>query len=470
MKCDHLLHQKPRLVKKLEHKMEEHEMEEQLQEEQFGFRKGKSTRDAIGLLRTIGERYLEKNKEYTTVSAIDNVIDDGDYDDDDDDDDSGGDGSSDGDMEDEDDDYLKFGDHTIASIDYGSIQFKYLKGFSILREEIELELGKMKNGKATGVDGIPIELVKYLNEDKKEILSLYNKIYDKAEWPEDFTETVLLSIPKKNNTKKCNEFRTISLISDSAKSLLRILDRRLYSKMEGLLEKEQFDFRKERGTRDATGLLRTVGERYLEKNKEVYVVFVNLEKAFDRVNWNKLMGILKKIGVDLKERRLFSNLYMKHIPSFAHIHISNASSRFSSLRRNVHRVKPSAQCSTLLSGGGYLQQREDIIPTAARISERTAIPHTAPPATSASGSPGFGCTVRITIKPAHTLSGMFLNCQLERDKINIRSQIVEVVVVLVKYKQALGERYKALTCGAAQAGRQGSGNAVHGSKGNTLKQ
>ena len=43
----------------------------------------------------------------------------------------------------------------------------------------------------------------------------------------------------------------------------------------------------------------------------MYAVFVDLEKAFDIVDWTKLMGILKKIGVDLKERRLLSNLYMK---------------------------------------------------------------------------------------------------------------------------------------------------------------
>ena len=43
----------------------------------------------------------------------------------------------------------------------------------------------------------------------------------------------------------------------------------------------------------------------------MYAVFVDLEKTFDRVNWKKLMGILKKIGVDWKERRLLSYLYMK---------------------------------------------------------------------------------------------------------------------------------------------------------------
>ncbi|KAJ4432752.1 hypothetical protein ANN_21390 [Periplaneta americana] len=81
--------------------------------------------------------------------------------------------------------------------------------------------------------------------------------------------------------------------------------------MEDQLEEEQFGFRKGKGTRDAIGLLRTIGERYLEKNKEVYIVFMDLEKAFDRVDWNKLIEILKKIGLDWKERRLFSNLYMK---------------------------------------------------------------------------------------------------------------------------------------------------------------
>ena len=77
------------------------------------------------------------------------------------------------------------------------------------------------------------------------------------------------------------------------------------------LEDEQFGFRKGKGTRNAIGLIRTIGERYIEKDKDVYAVFVDLEKAFDRVNWGKLWGILNKIGVDWKERRAFSNFYMK---------------------------------------------------------------------------------------------------------------------------------------------------------------
>ncbi|KAJ4449902.1 hypothetical protein ANN_01308 [Periplaneta americana] len=70
------------------------------------------------------------------------------------------------------------------------------------------------------------------------------------------------------------------------KILLRILNRRLYSKM----EEEQYGSWKGKDARNAIGLLQTIGER---------------------VDWNEVLGILKKCGVDWKERRLFSNLYMK---------------------------------------------------------------------------------------------------------------------------------------------------------------
>ena len=95
------------------------------------------------------------------------------------------------------------------------------------------------------------ELVKCLVEGKKEILFLCNKIYNEDEWPEEFTDIVLLPIPKKNKAKKCKEFRNISLISHTAKTILRIVNRRLRSKMEEELEEEQFGFRKGKGTRHA---------------------------------------------------------------------------------------------------------------------------------------------------------------------------------------------------------------------------
>ena len=74
--------------------------------------------------------------------------------------------------------------------------------------------------------------------------------------------------------------------------------------------KTQLGFRKACGTRDAIGVMRMLCERSLEFNNEVYVCFVDFEKAFDRVNWKKMMEVLKKLGVDCRNRRIISNLYL----------------------------------------------------------------------------------------------------------------------------------------------------------------
>ncbi|KAJ4436324.1 hypothetical protein ANN_18955 [Periplaneta americana] len=120
------------------------------------------------------------------------------------------------------------------------------KEFPVLSKEVELALREMMNGKATGIDGIPIELIKCLSENRKEFIS-YNEIFEKGEWPEDFTGTISLPVPNKN-VKNCNAFRSIILIPHSAKIFLRILNRRLYSKLKGELEEEQFSFRKGKAT------------------------------------------------------------------------------------------------------------------------------------------------------------------------------------------------------------------------------
>ena len=78
-----------------------------------------------------------------------------------------------------------------------------------------------------------------------------------------------------------------------------------------MIGRSQFGFRKGCGTRDAIGVMRTVCERSLEHEKEVYVCFVDFEKAFDRVNWVKMFEILKHLHIDWKDRRLLKDLYMR---------------------------------------------------------------------------------------------------------------------------------------------------------------
>ena len=65
------------------------------------------------------------------------------------------------------------------------------------------------------------------------------------------------------------------------------------------------------GIRDAIGMMRIIAERTLKVDEELCVCFIDWQKAFGRVNWTKLMQILKRTGIDWRERRLISKLNME---------------------------------------------------------------------------------------------------------------------------------------------------------------
>ena len=93
--------------------------------------------------------------------------------------------------------------------------------------------------------------------------------------------------------------------------MLRVLTKRLEAKTKLLLGRNQFGFRKGCGTRDAIGVMRTLCERSMEHGNDVYICFVDFEKAFDRVHWVKMFEILRDLHVDWKDRRLLQDLYMR---------------------------------------------------------------------------------------------------------------------------------------------------------------
>lgn len=193
--------------------------------------------------------------------------------------------------------------------DCGSVDEDNL-GPQIMEFEVRAAMSDMKASKAVGVDGIPVELLDGMGDTAvKELTLLCQKMYTQGTWPEDFLTTAMIPLEKKPKATKCSDFRTISLISHAAKIMLRILNRRLRAKMEEVVSEEQFGFRQGRGTRDAVGLLKSIIQRSLDVNKTVYVGFVDLEKAFDRVSWKKLMEILGRMGVDWRDRKLIRELY-----------------------------------------------------------------------------------------------------------------------------------------------------------------
>ena len=105
--------------------------------------------------------------------------------------------------------------------------------------------------KASGGDGIPVELFQTLKDDTvKELQSICQQIWKTQQWPQDWKKSVFIPIPKKGNAKECSNYRTIALISHASKVMFKILQARLQQYVNHELPDVQVGFRKGRVTRD----------------------------------------------------------------------------------------------------------------------------------------------------------------------------------------------------------------------------
>ena len=121
----------------------------------------------------------------------------------------------------------------------------------ILECEIKWALESITTNKASGGDGVPVELFQILKDDAVEVLhSICQQIWKTQQWPQDWKRSVFILIPKKGNAKECSNYRTIALISHSSKIMLKILQARLQQYVNHEHPYVQAGFRKGKGTRD----------------------------------------------------------------------------------------------------------------------------------------------------------------------------------------------------------------------------
>ena len=94
----------------------------------------------------------------------------------------------------------------------------------ILECEVKWTLESITTNKASGGDGIPVELFQILKDDAVKVLhSICQKIWKTQQWPQDWKRSVFIPIPKKGNVKECLNYCTIALISHTRKVMLKIL-------------------------------------------------------------------------------------------------------------------------------------------------------------------------------------------------------------------------------------------------------
>ena len=115
--------------------------------------------------------------------------------------------------------------------------------------EVEAAVQSLKEGKSAGVDNIPAELVQAGGEDVITALTIIcNRIWQTGEWPTSWTQSLVITLPKKGNLQQCQNYRTISLISHPSKVMLRIISYRLKPQAEKVIAEEQAGFRAGRST------------------------------------------------------------------------------------------------------------------------------------------------------------------------------------------------------------------------------
>ena len=155
----------------------------------------------------------------------------------------------------------------------------------ILEYEIKWAFGSITTYKASGGDGIPVELFQIVKDDAVKVLhSICQQIWKTQQWPQDWKRSVFIPIPKKGNAKECSNYHTIELISHASKVMLKILHARPQQYVNREIPDVQAGFRKGRGTRDQIANIRWIIEKAREFQKNIYFCFLDHAKAFDCVD------------------------------------------------------------------------------------------------------------------------------------------------------------------------------------------
>jgi hypothetical protein len=181
-----------------------------------------------------------------------------------------------------------------------------------LKSEVANAVKVAKPRKAMGPDELPSEVIKLLDEDSiQKLTKLFNEIYATGEIPNEWLLSTFITLPKKPTASKCDEYRMISLMSHLLKTFIRIIHSRIQSACEDSLDESQFGFRKGFGTREALFMINVLFQKCRDQRRDVYVCFLDYEKAFDRVKHDDMMRILKERNVNAFDRRIVENLYWK---------------------------------------------------------------------------------------------------------------------------------------------------------------
>ena len=165
--------------------------------------------------------------------------------------------------------------------------------------EVATAIKGIKSGKAAGEDEIRLEMLKALTGKRiLWLMQVCQVAWKFGKTPRNWQTGVIISIFKKGDRKQCTNYRGISLLSLPGKVYAKCLERKCREIAKSKLEDGQCGFHPGRSTTDQIFTLKQIFEKSWEYGKDLFACFVDLEKAYDRVPWDKLRKVLQEYDVN----------------------------------------------------------------------------------------------------------------------------------------------------------------------------
>ena len=170
--------------------------------------------------------------------------------------------------------------------------------FPILRDEMEAAVKSLKKVKSAGVNNITAKLIQAGGEAVTNILTaIYNKIWQTGDWPTPWTQSMVITLPKKGNLQLCQN-RAISLISHPSKVILKVILNTLKPQTSSLKNRPAFEQDTVLQSKFST-LESFACKKYLQHQEDLYHVFIDFKKAYDRVWHAALWATMRKYNIDI---------------------------------------------------------------------------------------------------------------------------------------------------------------------------